>query len=551
MPSSIEKIVRYRVWLSVVVLAVSVGFLAAAGFAGPTQKKGGTLRIARPRDVDSVDPALAYVYDSYGMIEWATCAKLYNYPDKPPPQGVIAVPEVATALPNVSNDGKTETIKLRRTYRFNTGARVTAANFVAAFNRDANPAMKSPATQYLHEIVGADAVMNGQAQTISGVRALGPYMLRIRTTRRLPDLVARLTMPFFCPIAVNTPLQEIDDPLGSGPYYVASRVPGRQVVLKRNRFYRGPRPANVDQAVWTIMGREACRVAVEQNLEDYCGGLGIPSEDYAQVAGKYGINKKNGQFFVNPFLTTDYFAFNHDRPAFKGLGQIPLKQAINWAIDRRALVDAAGYLGGKPTDHILPPAIARNASIYPLGGVTERRLAKARALLAKAKLKPRRLVLYTANFDPYPAQARIFQFNLKRLGIDVEIEYFPADVFFQKISTRGEPFDVALYSSELDYADPDVYFTALNGAVLRKVGNYLNVSYFDRARYNRAIARIERLGGLARRRAFARLDVNMMRNDPPYAPFMVEERRDLISKSFGCFIFNPVNLFDVAAACKK
>ena len=164
--------------------------------------------------------------------------------------------------------------------------------------------------------------------------------------------MCRETLTDVPPVAVNTPLQEINDPLGSGPYYVASRVPDRQVVLKRNPFYRGPRPANVDGAVWTITGREACRVAVEQNELDYCGGLGIPSSDYAEVAAKHGINKKNGQFFFNPDLFTRAFAFNHDRPAFKGAGQIPLKQAINWAIDRPALVRAAGYLSGRETDQI-------------------------------------------------------------------------------------------------------------------------------------------------------------------------------------------------------
>ena len=277
------------------------------------------------------------------MIMFATCAKLYNYPDKPAPEGAIAVPEVATGLPVVSKDGKTQTIRLKRTYRFHTGGRITAANFVAAFNRVANPKLESPASAYLHEIVGADAVLGGRAPTISGVRALGPYALEIRTTRPLPDLVSRLTMPFFCPIAVNTPVQEINDPLGSGPYYVASRVPNRQVVLERNRFYRGPRPANVDRAVWTIRGREACRVAVERNELDYCAGLGVPSSAYAELAAKYGINKKNGRFFFTPELVMEYFAFNHDRPAFKGVGQIPLKQAINWAIDRPALVRAAGF----------------------------------------------------------------------------------------------------------------------------------------------------------------------------------------------------------------
>src|SRR5438132_1399976 len=108
-----------RVWLSGVALVVGVGVIVAAAFAGPAPKKGGTLRVARPRDIDSVDPALGYVTDSW-IIEWATCAKLYNYPDKPPPQAVTVLPEVATGFPRVSKDGKTQTMQLKRTYRFHT-----------------------------------------------------------------------------------------------------------------------------------------------------------------------------------------------------------------------------------------------------------------------------------------------------------------------------------------------------------------------------------------------------------------------------------------------
>jgi ABC-type transport system substrate-binding protein len=540
---------RTRIGLCLVALVVSAGLVAGSGFAGSEQKDGGTLRIGRPRDLDSVDPALMYVLDSW-MIGFATCARLYSYPDKGPPEGAVVIPEVATGFPVISKDGRTQTIQLNRTYRFHTGERVTAANFVAAFNRVANPKMASPAVIYMHEIVGADAVIGGRAQTISGVRARGRYALEIRTTRRLPDLAARLTMPWFCPVAVNTPPQEIDNPLGSGPYYVASRVRNRGATLERNRFYRGPRPAHVDRAVWTITGREECRDAVERNELDYCGGLGVPSSAYAEIAAKYGINRKDGQFFFSPMLETDNFAFNHDRPAFKALGQIPLKQAINWAIDRPALVRANGYLGGKRTDQILPPAMSRPASIYPLGGVTERNLAKARALLAKAKLRPSRLVLYTANFDPNPAVARVFQFNLRRLGIDVDIRFFPADAYFEKISTRGEPFDVALVFSTAEYADPASFFATLNGENIRESGNQ-TASYFDRPRYNQAIARIDRLSGEARRRAWAELDVSMIRNDPPVAPFMNATRRDFVSKSFGCYIFHPVFLLSVAATCKK
>ena len=43
--------------------------------------------------------------------------------------------------------------------------------------------MNSGATAYMREIVGAAAVMDGTAQSISGVRVLGRYRLQIRLTR--------------------------------------------------------------------------------------------------------------------------------------------------------------------------------------------------------------------------------------------------------------------------------------------------------------------------------------------------------------------------------
>jgi ABC-type oligopeptide transport system substrate-binding subunit len=542
---------RARVWLSVVMLLAGAGLLAAAGIAEPAQKKGGTLRISRGRDLDSVDPALAYNPDSW-MLEFVTCAKLYNYPDKPAPAGAIAIPEVATGFPRVSRDGKTATIQLNRTYRFHTGARITAANFVAAFNRDANHAQRSPAVTYLHEIAGADAVINGQAQTISGVRAIGPYTLQIRMTRPVPDLVFRLTLPFFCPIAVNTPIGEIEDPLGSGPYYVASRVPNRQTVLKRNRFYRGPRPANVDQIVFTINGLEACKVAVEQNELDLCAGGGVPAADIPEIVATYGINRTGGQFFFNPTLGILYFAFNHDRPAFKGPGQIPLAMAINWAIDRPALERAEGFLGGKRSDQILPRSMTRPAHIYPIQGVSQASLSRARALLKRAKLRPANLVLYTDDLPPDLTSAQIFQFNLKRIGIDVEIKVFPHTGYYDIVGIRGAPYDVAIAGWIADFPDGDAFFRPLlYGPGITKSGNF-NLAYFDSPRYNREIERIEGLSGKARNNAWADLDVQMMRDDPPWAPVLTFANRDFVSKSFGCYLFQPaIGRPDLAAACKK
>ena len=461
-------------------------------------------------------------------------------------------PGSCSALSESLADGKTQIIQLKRTYRFHTGPPVTAANFVAAINRDANPKLESLGTPYMHEIVGVDAVLDGKAQTVTGVTALGPYTLRIRTTRPLPDLVSRLTMPFFCPVAVGSPSEEIDDPLGSGPYYVASRVPNRQLVLERNRFYRGRRPANVDRVVWTVgPGQEACRQAIEQDAVDWCEFLSEPA--YRSVASTYGINKPNERFHFNPTLATGYFAFNHDRKAFKGPGQIPLIQAINWAIDRPALVRASGFLGGKRTDQILPRALTRPAGIYPLGGVNGQSLSKARALLAKAKFKPGKLVVYTATSPAFfSIWAQIFQFNMKRLGIDVEIKYFSVGTMFTKAGTRGEPFDVVTARWTADYADASTFFVPLlDGTQLTDTGNN-NVAYFDRPKYNRAIERIDGMTGAARRKAWAALDVGMTRNDPPWAPFLNGARADFVSRSFGCYVLQPViGRLDIVAACKK
>jgi ABC-type oligopeptide transport system substrate-binding subunit len=532
---------------------VAVGLLATAALATPAQKMGGTLRLNILFDVDSLDPAIGYQAVTW-MLEFATCAKLYSYPDKPAPEGTVTIPEVATGLPKVSADGKTQTIRLRRTFRFQTGQAVTAANFVAAFNRDANPKLQSPATSYLHEIIGADAVIQGKAQTISGVKALGPYTIQIRTTRPLPDLVARLTMPFFCPIAVDTPPEEIDDPLGSGPYYFASHVPNRQIVLERNRLYRGSRPANVDRIVMTFgLGQGECLQAVEQNQMDWC--ISYPPSVYGALAATYGINRPNGQFFFNPVMWLEYFAFNHDRPAFRGPGQIPLAKAINWAIDRHALAAASGYLGAARTDQILPPALGEDASIYPLGGVTDKSLSKARALLAKAKLKPKTLILYAANASGLGLDkvwAQIFKFDMKRLGIDVDIQYMSLRELFNRTGNRGEPFDVAILPWIPDYADGAAFFRQLlYGPNITSSGNS-NAAYFNVPKYNRKIDTIDQLTGAARRRAWTTLDAEMMRDDPPWAPFALGATRDFISKSYGCFVVQPaLGRPDLVAACKK
>ena len=79
----------------------------------------------------------------------------------------------------------------------------------------------------------------------------------------------------------------------------------------------------------------------------------------------------------------------------------------------------------------------------------------------------------------------------------------------------------------------------------------LNQSYFDDPETNARIEAASRLTGEARREAWADLDVDLMRNNPPWAPIYHPNDRAFVSKSFGCFVFHPLYVVDIAAACKK
>ena len=181
---------------------------------------------------------------------------------------------------------------------------MTAQSFALAFNRNANPKLGSPAARqgHMQEIIGADAVMKGTATTISGVQALGRYRLRIRLKRRAGDFVARLTMPHFCPISARTPVDRPidlpDHPPGSGPYYIKELVLGRHIVLERNPYYRGGRPANPDRIVWTYRGRLGRETPGDRAGQErlHAAVRTSPEAVVRNLVKKYGVNRPGGQF---------------------------------------------------------------------------------------------------------------------------------------------------------------------------------------------------------------------------------------------------------------
>ena len=201
--------------------------------------EGGTFRIslAAGSGIDYIDPALAYTPAAWALLD-TVCARLLAYPDKRPPAGFRAVPEVAAAPPRVSRDLRTYTFTLRTGFRFSDGTPVRASAFARAINRTLAPGVASPGAQLTRDIVGAADVLAGRTRTAAGVVAKGNTLV-VRFTKPVSDFAARTTSPFFCAVPPTLP----SDPEGygafpgAGPYYVAEYRPGERVVIKRNRFY--------------------------------------------------------------------------------------------------------------------------------------------------------------------------------------------------------------------------------------------------------------------------------------------------------------------------
>jgi peptide/nickel transport system substrate-binding protein len=530
---------------------LGAGLLAAAGLASTTtsadaevaSKRGGTLRIDSRSDFDFVDPSLSYFSHSL-QLQNATQLKLFSFPDTEGSAGHRMVPEAAAAFPRVSADGRTYTFTIRKGFRFSNGAPVTAANFRAAFARALSPKLASPASSFLDDV--------------RSYRTVGRYGFRVTLKQPAPDFLARLTMPFFSATPLNRPVVEggVEGPVVSaGPYTLKEWVKGRTALVVRNPYWNNAkqpwrslgRPANVDRIVYTIGNSlDATYLRLRKNEVDLGG---TPPSAPTQLVDEFGINK--GRFFVRPLMVQWYLALNNESALFRNNAK--LRQAVNWAIDRPQLVRQHGFLGGGRTDQILPAGMPgfKDHKLYSLEGVNSRTLAKARSL-ARGQTRSGRATFYAFSSAPSPSIAQVVQYNLQKIGIDVEIKTFDRTVAHEKAATRGEPFDIAHEAWVADYPDPSNFLNVLLDGRRLQATNNVNLAYFNDPAYNRKLAAAARKSGPERLAAYGSLDADIMRNRAPWAPYLTQNQRIFVSSSVGCFTYSSVyGTTNLAAVCKK
>jgi len=508
-----------RLWLSLTMLATGMALLAAAQLAGAaSERRGGIFRYGTTGASAQVDPQLAYISTAW-WLEYATAAKLYNYPDKQGRAGSRLVPEVASRY-KVSNGGTRYTFFIRKGFRFSDGTPVTAASFKYAINRVANKDLASPGAQFITDangtnIVGAKDVNDGRATDVRGVRVRGSRLI-IDLTRPDGEFLSKITLPFFQATSMRLPLNHevvvvdgADDLPSAGPYTYTRNDPNRLTSIRRNPYWRrGPgrqRPRNLDgvDVQWNLNEQ----TAFEQVKNNELDAGPLPAAEVQRVANLYGVNKT--RFWAMPQGCLGFLPMNLANDLFRG--NLRLRQAINYAITRRAYIAQAGPYAGTPWTHILTPRTPgwRNENPYP----RDPDLPRARALAAGHFRDGKITVYYRSSGTTNQAQAQIVKQDLLNLGFqedNITMKGFSGGNIYTAWGARGNDADIGVSMGWCsDYPGRD------GGA---DIAAALTTSYTSSQRWWRKLEAASRLARQKRLDALGRLDIEIMKKLAPIAP---------------------------------
>lgn len=365
--------------------------------ANPLLHRGGTLRLVGP-DPTPVDP-------DYIAAPWTTSLDaivydgLVGYRHTAGADASAVVPDLATAIPQPQNNGRTYVFTVRSGIRWSTGKPLTVFDVRRGLERT----VASGASPFSSEIVGASQCTVTNCQ-ISGI-AVEPAAHSITITLTRPNEVFLNQLAAFGPaVPAATSLKPTKRPIpGTGPYQFAAIEPGKQVVMTRNQFFHQWSPAaqpaglpdRIDFQISGLVpgGSSGARnvAAVKQGRYDLTDARGVGTLGSLQAT--FG-----DRLYLTPTETTQGVILNTRITPFSN----PLaRRAVAFAVNR-SLVTANWFTDATITCQVLPPDFPGHRPYCPYtvqpnsnGGWNGAAVTKAQGMVKRSGTFGAHVVLYT------------------------------------------------------------------------------------------------------------------------------------------------------------
>lgn len=286
---------------------------------------------------------------------------------------------------DVSRDGMTYTFYLRENGRWSNGDPLTADDFVFSFRRSVDPDTAAAYGRMLAPIQNARPILAGELPPEQlGVEALNERTVQIRLDDPTPYFLGLLNHASTYPVHRPSLDAHGDDfvrpgnLVSNGAYRLIEWVPRSRIVLERNPEYHGVDDVRIETVTFHPIEDE------NTEFQRFRAG----DLDWTDVvpANQFRWLNQNlaPALSVSPWFGTYFFGYNLTRPPFRD--NLPLREALNLAVDREILTEKVTQFGEIPSFHLVPEGLPDYASPVPdyADWTQQEREARARELYAEA-----------------------------------------------------------------------------------------------------------------------------------------------------------------------
>jgi peptide/nickel transport system substrate-binding protein len=459
--------------LGVIAALAALGLAACGGGGGGGGgTEGGTATVLMGTAPDYLDPQEEYTTQG-AEADWISYIPLVTYKAENAPAGNEVIPGLATALPQISSDGKTYTLTLRKNLVFSDGTPIKASDFACTAERmiKVNWGGKSFFTD---NVVGATAFDKGQSDHITGITTDdNTGKITINLVKPYGAFTNVLAFPELGLVPCGTPDHTLTTslPPSSGPYMITNIVPNKSFsVVKNPKFAAQNIPdipvGHLDRINVTIESNtqtEAQQVLNNQS-DAFDAGDTIPPSLLPQIR-----SQASDRFEAVTIPSTFYFFMNVRTPPFNNE---LARQAVNVAIDRPALQRlASGFL--TPGCFFLPEGITGHpTSECPYGSATGHGdIAKATQMVQQSGTAGTDITVWGEQRAPRTQYVEYYADLLNKIGYHATPKLISDTTYFPTIGNAKTNPQTGFADWIQDFPNPVDFYLLLTTSSIQPVNN--------------------------------------------------------------------------------